>query len=413
MAAPKLNITITPVTKKAKGNTFDRFINAHPQLRQYKVSIQQWAGEYGVPAIWLAATLAFEHGYDKNGTPLNTPNAEGTGFGLGQINPQFWFGKTFKPTGETITAQWASQPGNAIQFMAYQLSTQAAVQGTLNGTYTAAYNPGYKGPGPQSLLKGFDTGSLGSVGTTPTQKAAGTSADAQAKQALIVNQQQTLGKELVSQFKTTKTKLDPLYLAYTGKAATPIDVQHFINNPSSTYQIELNLANPKNNPALYKSPVWQTNSARYQQYYRDVFGQNVKVPNSAVLYGVVHSLDETSFKGLLAKDQLPGQGTYTTSEQYKGLYAQYQSSYANIYGLPTEDGQKAIGSAIKNGWTDAQWSTYLRQLPGYTSSGEYKERSLALASSMGLVANTGGGQTALGAGGSAAPSATSQITAAA
>ena len=467
MAAPPLNITIPPAppSGKRKLNDFDRFMNAHPQLKQYKVAIQQWSGEFGVPAIWVAATLVWEAGFDKTGAPINAPNKEGTGFGLAQINPKTWFGKTFPPTGETITAQWASDPGNAIKFMAWKLGAGIGTYGTLNATYSNDYNPGFtgdsRGKGPEALLKGY--GTTGSaIGRTPTEKATGAVADVQAKQALPytrqqlaqkyrtqlietaigagytrgqatsiadkainqviaaklpadqqtsmlesqyaidlktlqtqIKQQQALGRTLISQYQQVKSKLDPIYLAYTGKPASPIQVQHYIDNPTSTYQIELNLANPTNNPALLKSPVWLTNAGRYQQYYRDVFGPNVQVPNSVVLYGTVHSLDEAAFKGMLTQDKLPGQAAYDTSEQYKGLFAQYQNTYAQIYGLPDDIGKAAIAQAVTKGWTNDQWANYLRQQPEYTSSGEYKERAFTLANSLGLIQGTGGAQTAL------------------
>ena len=462
MAAPPLKITIPPApSSKRKLNDFDRFMNKYPQLKQYKVAIQQWAGEFGVPAIWVAATIAFEHGYDSQGNPLNQPNSSGHGFGLAQINPTVWFGKTFAPTGETITPEWASQPGNAIKFAAWYLSTGVGTYGSLDGVYKNVYNPGYKGTGPEGLLKGFGTTGA-PIGRTPTEKATGSVADVQAKQALPytqqqlaekyraqlietaigagytrgqatsiadkaisqvvkaklpqdqqvsmlssqyaidlktlqtqIKQQQALGRTLISQFQQTKSKLDPIYLAYTGKPASAIQVQHYIDNPTSTYQVELSLADPKKNPALTKSPVWLTNAGRYQQYYRDVFGPNVAVPQSVVLYGTVHSLDEAAFKGMLTQDKLPGQAQYTSSEQYKGLYAQYQNTYAQIYGLPDDLGKNMIKQAVTKGWTNDQWGNYLRQQPEYTQSGEYKQRSFALASSLGLIQGTGGAQTAL------------------
>lgn len=375
MTAPPIIKIPPPAAKKGRINDFDRFINKHPVLRQYKVAIQQWAGEFGVPALWVAATLIFESAGQNSGL-----NKQGTGYGLAQINPKAWFGKTFPPTGEQITQQWASNPGNAIKFAAWYLSTGISTYGTLQGVYANVYNPGYKGAGPAALLKGYN---VNAVGKTPIESATGAAARKQAANTLPVNEQSK-----VQRF------LDPIYLAYTGHRATPNDVSQYIKAPVSTYQLELNLANPKLNPRLTKSPIWLTHAGTYESFYKDIFGPQAKVPQQAILFGLVHSMDERSFKQYLIDGKIPGQKAYETSENFKQQAATFQKSYANIYGLPDKIGQQAITKAVKQGWSIDQWENYLRKQPEYTQSGEYKQRSIELASRMGLVPG-GVGQTAL------------------
>ena len=388
MAAPPLNITIAPVQSKGRsGNDFDRYIKAHPALNPYKIAIQQWAGEYGVPALWVAAVIWKESRGQNVAAPRNH------GWGVTQINIDSPPTVAQQVLGRPVTERDAMDPATSIQILAASIAD--ANPATLDDFYTGTWNPGFRPSGsstlPSASLKGYN---VTVVGRTPVQKAAGSVAAAQAKQANLPEQQAKLGQQLVTQFNNTKRALDPIYLAYTGKPASPAQVQSYIDNPTSTYQIELGLADPKQNPLIFKSPVWQTNSGRYQSYYQDVFGPKAKVPQQAVLYGVVHSLDETAFKELLKQGQLPGQASYRTSEEYKGLFAQYQSAYANIYGLPDETGKSAISQAVSKGWNLDQWNQYLRKQPEYLNSGEYKQRALDLADRMGLVQG-GAGQTAI------------------
>lgn len=378
MAAPPIKIVVPPAPAKKSTNPYDKFIAAHAGLAQYKTTITQWAGEYGVPALWVAAVIW------KESKGQNVPwNAAVKGAGLAQINitaPPGSMTSFLTQNGGTVQGV-ASDPSKSIQYLAYAMAASNAA--SVDDFYTKTWNPGFKAtktsPLPSGILKGYP---VSVTGHTPVQKAAGSAAAVAAAKA-------NAGLEA----QTVKQQLDPIYLAYTGKPASPADIQGYIKNPISTYQVELNLADPKKNPGLTKSPVWKTNAPTYRAYYQAVFGPNVKVPDSVILYGVVHSLSESAFTDLISHNGLPGQQAYKTSEQYKGLFATYQAQYASIYGLPDGNGKQMIDNAIHNGWTADQFSNFLRKQPEYTSSGEFKQRALNLAQSMGLIQ---GAQTVLG-----------------
>ncbi len=372
---PPGGITYTPAPAKGRGNDFDRFLGAHPALKQYKTAIQQWAGEFGVPALWVAATLQFEHGFDSKGNPINQPNKQGTGFGLGQINPKTWFGTTFAPTGETIDAKWASDPANAIAFMAYQLSHGSPA--SLQQAYTTNYNPRYVGTGPEGLLKGYK---VTVSGTTPQQKAAGTVAVQQAKAANTALAQNAAHKAL-----------DPTYLAYAGRLPTPAEINRYLNTGTSLYQIQQELSNPSANPNFYKSPVWLTSSPAYESVYKTVYGNDAQITPSArnqIRLAIVHRWDQTAFA-----QHLRDQPDYSSTSEYKGLAATYASSYQRVYGVPqanTPDAStasQAIDQAVRKGWNTDQWDQYLRAQPAYTSSPEFKTTNINLAQRMGLIPN--------------------------
>lgn len=372
-AAPPVIKIGPPPPSKGKKNDFDRFIAAHPSLRPYKTAIQQWAGEYGVPALWVAATLQFESGGKNSGV-----NKQGTGFGLAQINPKVWFGKVFAPTGETITQAWASNPANAIQFMAYQLSHGSPA--SLQQAYLQNYNPGYTGTGPEGLLKGYN---VTVTGTTPGQRAAGGVATAQAKQANQANQ-----------LAQAKQLLDPTYLAYAGRPATQAELKRYIATPVSLYQLQTELSNPHTNPRFYKSPIWVTGAPSQEAVYKSIYGPDAPIDAHArdlMRQAIIHNWDQTAFAQKL-RDQ-PG---YAQSSEYKGLAAQYQTSYNTIYGAPgtgTTAGQAAktaVDQAVRKGWNTDQWAQYLRAQPAYQSSPEFKTKNIQLAQSFGLISGETG-----------------------
>lgn len=397
-SAPPLKITVAPAPPSTSANALATFFTKYPALKQYSKVIIQWSRAYGAPPEWVAAIIQFEGGFNpKTGQPNNVTNSEGTGFGLAQINPKAWFGKVFPPTGDVITAKWASQPGNAIQFAAYLVGQSAGQYGSLSELYSHVYNPGYTGNpktdpeslGPAKLIPetaAQAASTSGLRGNTPVEKAAASAASTESKAASPA--QQVL---------TARAKYDSIYLAYTGKTANAADLEALIKNPISTYQLELNLADPMKNKGLFNSPIWQTHAPTYQAYYQKLYGPTAKAPQAAILYGVVHNLDENAFESMIRTDSIPGAAPYTTSEDYKTQFAQFQQSYAGIYGLPDATGSAAIKQAILKGWSQAQFENYLRAQPEYTSSGEYKERATSLAQQFGLI--TGASQqTALGTG---------------
>lgn len=394
MAAPPI-IKIPPPSSSGKKNAFDQFVAAHKGLSQYKTAIQQWAGEYGVPALWVAAAIW------KESKGQNAPwNPAVQGAGVAQINLNNPPAAAQLVLGRPLTKADAMNPNTAIQILAYSMTGAAS----LDQWYQSTWNPGFR-PDPQNVLpstylKGY---TVSVTGHTPQQKVAGETATKQA-------QTQNLAY-LELQARQT---VDPLYLAYTGKRATTQQLADYVRNPVSTYQMQQALSNPKINPNIYNSPVWKTYEGKYTAWYQQVFGPNAVVPKSVILDGIVHNKeDQAGFEADLRAGKVPGQAAYNTSEQYLGGIADMTKVYSNIMGAPDAAGTALIQKAVMNGWNQSQMENYLRQQPGYTNSPEYQQRAIMLAQSMGMIPRIAGqgdiGQTALAGGQTQAPPSQTQL----
>ncbi len=346
-----------------KGSTsplsvYEKYIAAHPRLKAYSQVIAQAAKDWGIDATYFASLINFE-----SGGRLGAASSKGA-LGLGQVLPttaaQF---PLYKITAHDLT----HDPKKSVQAAAWYFAQ--GFHGDYAKAYTQHYNPGYTGPGPfQDIPKGYVV--VG--GTSPADRANQTAATAQAKA-----QQPALAKAAAA------AGMAPYFLAYAGRLPTSKEVAQFTG--VSSYQITNYLSDPKNNPRLFKSPIWLTHGPQYEALYKGVYGPNAKVDKEALLYGIVHNLDSSSFHQLLVDGKIPGQAPYTTSEEFKGNLANFTSVYSNIYGRPDAHATQFLKSAVLGGWNQAQVESYLRSKPEYRSSGEYKARAIDLASSMGLV----------------------------
>lgn len=353
----------------------DKWYASHGKnMQKLRSTIEQYASVYGVPEMALAAVIYKE----SKGANEAAPGSQG--WGVAQINIKAPPSAASKVLGRPLTQADAMNPDTAIHILAQSYADSGAGS-NVDQFYETVWNPGWK-PSPGSFggtpPSGFAKGTPLYTGKpTPAQKVAGTVATAQAK-----------GQNLAAQENYYKAHVDSIYLAYTGHKATQVELRNYVQNQISDTQLQMNLGNPKLNPALYKSPVWKQNAGLYTKYYQDIFGPGAKPPNSVILHGITYSLDETSFKNELQHDQIKGQQAYAKSEEYQSLFANLKASYASIYGTPDVNGMASIKMAIKGGWTDQQWQNWLRNQPEYKNSNEYKTRSINLAQSMGLL--TGG-----------------------
>lgn len=356
MAAPPPRFTLPPPqNKKQQGqqNAYRSYINAHPSLRPWAQLIYNSAADYGLDPLYFAALINFESGGRKNAR--SSANA----FGLAQIHIPSWVGHRDPRDGHIISQRDVQNPTWNVRFGAYLFSRAYRKYGSYDAAYRQGYNPDYSGAGP---FTGIPKGYVPTTRAKSPEEAAQRSVETgQAKASLLERQ-------------SARQVLDPIYLAYTGKPATEQQVSQWIKRPISSYQLELRLANPDKNPRFFKSPVWLTSSPGYEAAYKDIFGPDAKIDPQArkwIAYAIVHNLGATGFQQFLRdKPQ------YENSQEYKGLFAKYQSVYASIYGTPTEGANAVIKKATKAGWTQEQWTSFLRKQPEWTSSGEYK--SLAL-----------------------------------
>ncbi len=358
-------------TTSDKG-VYEKYIAAHPRLKQWSGAIYKYGLAYGVNPVYFASLINLESG--GNPDAISSAGA----IGLGQVIP----GKFVPFLGRTITAADMHNPGLNLQVSAWYFGQGLDKNGqNYQLAYTKYYNPGYTGKVFGDIPKGY----VVTGGTSPQDTANKAAATAAAKA-----QQPALALAGVH------SRIDPFFLAYAGRLPSGKEAARF--SGSSQYEITNYLADPKNNPRIFKSPIWLTHGPQYEALYKSVYGQNAKVNNNALLYGVVHNLDSTSFHQLLVDGKIPGQAAYTTSQEFKGNLANATNVYSQIYGRPTVHATNFLKSAVLGGWNQAQLESYLRSRPEYRSSGEYKARAIDIASSMGLVSSDMAksiGQTAL------------------
>ncbi|MHB8742567.1 MAG: transglycosylase SLT domain-containing protein [Sulfuricaulis sp.] len=354
-------------------------MNTHPALGRYAQAIWTAANEFGVNPVAFSSMLNFEN---VKGDP-NAVSSAGA-IGLGQVEP----GKTFE--GHTVTAADLKNPSYNLRVAAWYLGQGLDKFGNYQDAYTQWYNPGASAQTTGVPFKDVPKGYV-LVNLSPSpQQTANRSAD-------VTAAKQT---QPYIQSQAAKRLLDPIYMAYANRKASDAEVKGWLGQAGgdatmiNTTQIERVLANPDSNPNIYRSPIWVTHYADYEDAYKKLFGPDVAVPRSALLFGIVHNLNTTAFAQMLRDGTVPGQSPYEGSQEFKGNVANATTVYQNIYGTPDANGQAFIQSAVKGGWNQAQLESYLRSRPEYTSSGEYKTRSIELAARMGLVPG-GVGQTAL------------------
>ncbi len=370
--------------------------------------IENAATQWGVNPVEVALVLLREGGQANT-----TPNAKGA-VGPAQIvdstvrkdlNPVGYqaFTAQYAPCGQ-ITPRMKADPVFSVNYLAWRMAGSRNQYPTLDAWYASpGYNPGYTGPGPSTFLKGAGvSGYQVNLPQTPTQHAGTDVTNQNAKQG-IVSPWATITKKggiafvrsvdppanvikdasgaayTQSDYQKIAVQLDSLYMPYTGVRATPKQVVSYIKNPVSTYQLQQSLADPKNNPRIFKSPIWQTNASDYEAVYKNVYGNDAVAPRSLILHAITHNLTQTGFQQQIR--QLP---QYENSEEFKGAVAQFQSGYEQIYGKPDSVGQQKIKEAAKAGWNGDQWLQFLRNQPEYTSSGEFQRNVYSLMNGLGF-----------------------------
>jgi hypothetical protein len=341
-------------------------------MRGYSQLIYKAAIQNGVDPVYYASLLWKESFGEakRRGVPVETIMAPGGhGYGIAQINPSAHPG---------ISKAQMSNPTFAINWGAQYLKQGLNKYGTYEKAYKNYYNPGYNGPVFNDIGRGY-------VSTVTAQSPGDVANRSAAQQAANARQPQLAAAQ-------ARQVLDPIYLAYTGKPATNKQVQNYMKHPTSTYALTNALSDPKKNPSFYKSPVWQTNYPSYEEIWKGVFGNDSVPDKNAVRYAIVHNL------GASFVQRLRDRPDYNTSQEYKGLAAQYSSQYSSIYGAPDPQASAKIDMAIRKGWNGDQWKEYLRAQPEWQNSGEFQKMAMGLGNALGFEPGLGGAQTVLGTG---------------
>lgn len=364
-----------PPPKAGKGTpTFAQWAKNHHIAPSVAADIQRYASAYGINPFYFGAVLLGESGakhLDANGKLKSS----GQAVGIAQIALS-WKGKPL-PWGDhhLITDADLANYNTNLRLGAKLLSDAVTSYGYA-GAYLRGYNPNDKNNQKAwkyiqaQLPKGIIPGGTSGTG--------GAAAD-----ATNINTD-------TNAFQKTKLFLDPFYQSYTGKGATAQQVKNYMAKPLSTYALTNMLANPKYNPKFYSSPIWQTNYPSYEEIWKGIYGPDSTPSKDAIRYAIVHNL------GASFGQRLRDRPDYNTSQEYKGLFAQYGSQYGAIYGTPDQTAHTKIDMAIRKGWNGDQWKKFLRAQPEWQSSGEFKGLALGLTQSLGFEPSLGSQQTVLG-----------------
>lgn len=364
-----------PQAGAGKGQTFQTWAKKHGIAAGVAADIQRYAAAYGINPYYFGAVILAESGgkhLDKNGKIKSS----GQAVGISQIALS-WIGRPL-PWGDhhRITRADLADYNTNLRLGA-KLLGDAVNQYGYAGAYLQGYNPNdpNKGKAWKYINSLLPKGTIpGGTGTTKAVEATTINTGSQAQQA-------------------ARQHLDPIYLAYTGRPPTAQQIKNYLNNPVSDYALTNSLSNPKNNPRFYNSPIWQTNAPSYEETWKNIYGPDSTPDKNALRYAIVHNL------GASFAQRLRDRPDYNTSQEYKGLYAQYGSQYSSIYGAPDLTAHAKIDMAVRKGWNGDQWKQFLRAQPEWKSSGEYQKLAMGLSSALGFDPELGAQQTALGAAG--------------
>jgi hypothetical protein len=391
-------------TGKGERSQYLAFIKAHPVLKNYADAIWHYAQNVygGFTATQVASVILFEHGYDGNGSPLNKPNAQGTGFGLAQINPKVWFGKKFPPTGEVIDAAWASKPGNAIHFATWLLHQSYAAGNTdIRSAYGTTYNPTFyeKNPGkagPEGLLpKGY----IGVGSQTPEGSATKAVATAHAKSTItdpwvvltkggfkfVNSDTPPPGTVQYGGQPITRTQYNQIwnqtysdtFFAYTGRHAGAHEIQNILARAPSVYSLANELAGK---PGFDKSPVWKQHAPGLVSYARTVLGENWKPSGGIIRKAIAQNWDQATFYAHIKQTD-----AYLKGPEFRDNKAKMQAVYEQVYGKADAGAHTLINETTLQGWTPDEFASWLRSQDAYKQTPEFQSKQVSFLSALGLI----------------------------
>lgn len=383
-----------PKTKAQSGQqeVFRTYVNAHPGLKPWAQGIYRYALDYGVDPVFFASLINTESGGDPNAV------SKKGAIGLGQIMPLHAGDPIPWAPGRRLTLEDIKNPTTNLRYSAYFFSTKLAAAGN---NYDVAYrgDGGYNQGGPQIFGDIPKTYVPTTTAKSPTD-AASTSVETAAARAALTNTWAVLNKEGKVKFAqsadapkgTLKVYGEPItkqsflqlysgiqddYLAYTGKRPSFAQAAGVIAHGTSQYQLRQRLAAT---PGFVGSPVWKQNAPGYEAAYKSIYGDNAAVDTQAVRYAITNNLGGSGFQQYL-RDQ-PG---YEGSQEFQQRYASNENVFRQIYGEPQEADHPVITQAVKNGYDQNQFASYLRAQPQWNGSAEAQQLWYGLANKMGLI----------------------------
>lgn len=162
---------------------------------------------------------------------------------------------------------------------------------------------------------------------------------------------------------------------FTGRVATPADVVKYVGQ--SVYQMRNDLARQ---PGFATSPAYQQQAPGWLEIARQTLGKTSDATRKLIAQGIGENWDQATFESKLRT--LPA---YLTGPVFQTSVAQLGDTYKKIYGAPDAVASQAIRETAANGWTNDQWTSYLRSQPQYTTSAEYQANAVGFLDAMGLM----------------------------
>ena len=391
----------TPNNKATStGAAFNAFINAHSIMRPYADLIWKWAGVYGVDKVVAAALFwreSFAAAAAQGADPATIESPTGAGVGIGQINPIHVGEKA--PWGKLTQAD-LTNPAKNIRWSMWFFKQKLDKFGNPDAAYNKGYNPGYKGPALTSLLsKGYVPRS----GLSPSDEASVDVEKSGEKSALTdpwvtIDKNGKLGfsntveppKNVVtwgapgvgaplrqSQFASLYNTYNDIAIAYTGKDAGAATVAKWIKTGWSPTTVATVLSKT---PAFTKSPVWKKSAPGIVGVAKSLYGQDWKPDNDLVRRAIVDNWDQATLE-----TNLRSRPEYEKGPVFQDDLAKKINVFQQIYGTPGDDVKDLIKQKAKAGWTNDQLAQWLRSLPAYKGSAEYRSKELSLLDALGFV----------------------------
>lgn len=409
----KGGINLGPVgayTPPSKGTpsekaTFDKFILAHPALKNYASDIWNAARIYGgFTATEYAAVLVGESGGNKD-----AKSSVGA-LGIAQIydnaaNAMNDAGVPFfRPGNLQISDADKKNPAFAINYMAWRLSGyKTAHGGNIDEAWVKGYNPNYlktKGAKPNYISQFLPKGYVPTGGATITDTATKSSLTSDVTKSLQdpyitgVNAKGKLmgvtsaaaPKNVVSYdgapltqtaFLSLKRQLETYFVTYTGKRPDNATVLKYIQKGWGPYTLTTALSK---NPAFFKSPIWKSEAPAYKAAAADLLPPGQSPPQNLMRAAILNKWDTSTFQAVIKK--LP---TYVESNNFKQTTATLLNVHQSIMGIPDAGANETINQAALAGWQPDQYAAWLRSQPQYTSSPEYQTKTLTFLQSLGLI----------------------------
>lgn len=370
----------------------------------YIKTVVDAANYWKVDPVELLATLVFEN----TSADPNAVNKKSGATGLAQIvdtvvrkdlNPTRY--AEFVRQFGSVTANFAKNPNAAINYMAWRMAGTRGQYASLDDWYRSpGYNPGFtgdsRGSGPGAIIRQDAPKYVPTPVTTVAQSAAQSVATTQAKDVLVDpyvakivknNKMITTGdpkKALVynglpvrrSDFLATKHQLEDTFVTYTGQRPSNAQVQTILRNNWGDYTVLQKLSQK---PGFFKSPIWKQKAPAFQAAAKDL------TPDGKVSRDLVRTAIVNGWTTDVLQAQLRKRTEYVKSNEFKANAATLTNVHMSIMGVPDPNGVTAIKEAALAGWSLDQYAAWLRAQPNYTTSPEYREKTLSFLDQLGLI----------------------------